>query len=128
MLADALTSVFAIAALLAGLYLGWGWLDPVMGMVGAAIILHWAQGLLRDASAQLVDRLPDDGLPRYIRSTLEAEPATWVTDLHIVRVGSRSYAAVVSVYALSPKAPEHYKHLLAAREELMHVTIEVHQQ
>ncbi|WP_044531768.1 cation diffusion facilitator family transporter, partial [Herbaspirillum sp. B65] len=28
--ADALTSVLAIAALLAGLYLGWTWLDPLM--------------------------------------------------------------------------------------------------
>ena len=127
-LADALTSVFAIVALLAGLYLGWGWLDPVMGIVGAAIILHWAQGLLRDAASQLVDRLPSDELPRLIRRTLEQEPATWVTDLHIVRVGSRAYAAVISVYAEAPQSPEHYKRLLAGCPSLMHVTVEVHQQ
>lgn len=125
-LADALTSVLAIIALLAGLYFGVAWLDPVMGIVGAAIILHWAQGLLRDASAQLVDRLPDASLPEFIRRTLEAESATWVTDLHIVRVGGRSYAAVISVYADAPQLPEHYKAKLAARKELMHVTVEVH--
>ncbi|HEX6592619.1 MAG TPA: CDF family Co(II)/Ni(II) efflux transporter DmeF [Moraxellaceae bacterium] len=125
-LADALTSVLAIVALLAGLYLSIAWLDPVMGLVGAAIILHWAQGLLRDAAAQLVDRLPDTRLPEYIRHTLEAEPATWVTDLHLLRVGSRCYAAVISVYADVPRDPEHYKALLAARTELMHVTVEVH--
>ncbi|MDF3029848.1 MAG: cation transporter [Moraxellaceae bacterium] len=125
-LADALTSLLAIVALLAGLLLGWQWLDPVMGIVGSAIILHWAQGLLREATAQLVDRLPSAELPQYIRHTLEAEPATWVTDLHIVRVGSRCYAAVVSVYADAPQDPEHYKRLLASRHELMHVTVEVH--
>ena len=125
-LADALTSVFAIVALLAGLYLGWRWLDPLMGIVGAVIILHWAQGLLRDATAQLVDRLPSDELPLFIRQTLESEPATWVTDLHIVRVGSRSYAAVISVFADSPRPPEHYKQLLALRQELVHVSVEIH--
>ncbi len=125
-LADALTSVLAIVALLAGMLLGWQWLDPLMGLVGSAIILHWAQGLLRDATAQLVDRLPSAELPHYIRRTLEAEPATWVTDLHLVRVGGRCYAAVISVYADAPQDPEHYKRLLAARRELMHVTVEVH--
>ncbi len=124
---DALTSVLAIVALLGGLYFGLAWLDPVMGMVGAAVILYWAQGLLRDATAQLVDRLPDAELPEFIRKTLEAEPATWVTDLHIVRVGSRCYAAVLSVYADAPQSPEHYKARLSARKELMHVTVEVHQ-
>ncbi|MGH8493035.1 MAG: CDF family Co(II)/Ni(II) efflux transporter DmeF [Moraxellaceae bacterium] len=127
-LADALTSVLAIVALLAGLYLGIAWLDPVMGIVGAAVILHWAQGLLRDASAQLVDRLPNAELPEFIRTALEAEPATWVTDLHILRVGSRCYVAVISVYADAPQTPEYYKAKLAGRQELMHVTVEVHAQ
>jgi len=37
-LADAMTSLLAITALGAGMLFGWGFLDPVMGMVGAALI------------------------------------------------------------------------------------------
>ncbi|MCZ7023949.1 cation diffusion facilitator family transporter, partial [Salmonella enterica] len=46
-IADALTSVLAIAALLAGRYLGWVWLDPAMGIVGAVVIARWAWSLMR---------------------------------------------------------------------------------
>src|SRR3546814_14666881 len=53
--ADALTSVLAIAALLGGRYLGWVWLDPAMGVVGAIVIAAWAWSLLRDTGAVLLD-------------------------------------------------------------------------
>ena len=40
-LADALTSVLAIAALVIGRWAGAVWLDPVMGIVGALVIARW---------------------------------------------------------------------------------------
>ena len=43
-LADALTSVLAIVALVAGRSLGWTWMDPVMGIVGALVIARWSWG------------------------------------------------------------------------------------
>ncbi|MGQ9600718.1 MAG: cation transporter [Anaerolineae bacterium] len=37
-LADAMTSVLAIVALIGGRLLHWNWLDPTMGIVGAVVI------------------------------------------------------------------------------------------
>ena len=41
-LADALTSVLAIFALLAAKYFGAYWMDPMMGIVGAALVTRWS--------------------------------------------------------------------------------------
>ena len=55
MIADAATSVLAIIALTGGKLWGADWLDPVMGLVGAALVAWWARGLLRETSAALLD-------------------------------------------------------------------------
>jgi len=86
-LTDALTSVFAIAALTGGSLYGWLWLDPVIGIVGALVVAHWSWGLLRDAGAVLVDYVPaGESLPREIRHALEDDEAE-ITDLHVWQVG-----------------------------------------
>jgi cation diffusion facilitator family transporter len=126
-LADALTSVLAIVALAGGQLYGWGWLDPVMGIVGAGVVSAWAWGLLRDTSQALLDREMDSDLVREIRECIETDGDTIITDLHVWRVGRRKYACILSLVATAPKSPDHYRALLRVHEELRHVTVEVHQ-
>lgn len=123
-LADALTSVLAIAGLLAGRYLGWNWLDPVIGIVGAAVILHWAGKLMRNAAHALLDASTNEKLLATIAERLETETET-ITDLHLWRVGPGHNALIVSLVSTDPVAPDIYKSRLAGLPGLSHVTIEV---
>ncbi len=124
-LADALTSVLAIAALLAGRAYGWLWLDPLIGIVGALVIARWSWGLLTDAGAVLVDYLPEDeNLPAEIREAIEGEGER-VTDLHVWQLGPGHHAAIVAVCAEVPRHPSDYRQRLAHLGALSHVTIEV---
>lgn len=126
-LADALTSVFAIVALGAGKYFGWVWLDPVMGLVGAAVITRWSYGLVRDTSLILLDGAVNEQAQSAIIKAIEQDTDTRITDLHVWHVGPRHYSASVSVVTHHPKTPEHYKHLLRGIPHLAHVLIEVDQ-
>lgn len=124
-LADALTSVAAILALLGGKLLGWDWLDPLIGVVGALIIAVWARGLLRETARALLDREMDGPLVQRVRSLLEREPDTEVADLHLWRVGRAQYACIVSLVTHGERQPDSYKQCLASLRELVHVTVEV---
>ena len=48
-LADALTSVTAIVALMLGKYFGLVFFDPLMGLIGGLIILKWSAGLIKSS-------------------------------------------------------------------------------
>jgi len=125
-LADAMTSVTAIVALVAGKYFGWAWLDPLMGVVGSVIVGVWAYGLVRDTSGILLDRTPETSdLPEVMRRDVEADGDSLVTDLHIWQVGAGKFAAIVSIIAHDPKPAETYRELFREHEELVHVTVEV---
>ena len=124
-IADALTSVLAIFALSFGKLLGWQWLDPLMGIVGALVITRWAYGLLKDTSTILLDRNSEREHVELIRQRIESDSDNRVSDIHIWRVGPVDYAAIVSVVTHYPKSTEHYKNLLAEFKELSHLTIEV---
>ncbi|OYX74042.1 MAG: cation transporter [Caulobacter sp. 32-67-35] len=124
-LADALTSVLAIGALLAGRYLGWGWMDATMGVVGALVIARWSWGLLRDTSAVLLDASGNSSLEAEIREAIEDGDAQ-VTDLHVWRVGPGRYAAIISLVAAEPLSPKDYAARVKIHEELVHVTVEPH--
>ena len=124
-LADALTSVLAIGALLAGLYLGWRWMDAAMGIVGAIVIARWSWGLLRDTGAVLVDASTNPGLEQEIREAIEDGTAR-IVDLHVWRVGPGRYAAIVSLVATAPLPPGDYAARVTIHEELVHVTVETH--
>lgn len=125
-LADALTSVLAIAALLSGRFFGWVWLDPAIGILGAVMIARWSWGLMMQAGGVLVDYLPaDETLPEEIRAALA--PHAIVTDLHIWQLGPGQHGAIVSLSAAHPASPASYRALLAPIHELAHVTIEVRQ-
>jgi cation diffusion facilitator family transporter len=124
-LADALTSVLAIGALLAGSFLGWSWMDAAMGIVGAAIILRWSWGLLRDTGAVLLDAAGNPALEIEIREAIEDGDAK-ITDLHVWRVGPGRYAAIVSLVADEPLSPKVYADRVKIHGELVHVTVEPH--
>jgi len=124
-LADALTSVFAIVALLLGRSYGWLWADPVMGVVGALVIARWSWGLIRDSGSVLLDAAVEgEEVRQEIRAAVEPTGSE-VTDLHVWQVGPGHFAAIVSLVAREPQEPAHYKALLAHIHELSHVTIEV---
>jgi cation diffusion facilitator family transporter len=125
-IADAFTSVLAIAALLFGKYLGWWWLDPLMGIVGAAVISKWAWGLASRSGAVLLDRNGDDELESEVRKAIERDSDNRISDLHLWQIGPGHWAAIVSIVTGDPRAPEHYRGLLTAVHELSHVTVEVH--
>ena len=123
-LADALTSVLAIAALLLGRGYGWHWADPLMGVVGAVVIARWSWGLMRDAGRVLLDAVPEGEQVRAeIRQALAAT-GDRITDLHVWQIGPGHFAAIVSVASAAPWESGAYKALLADIHELSHVTLE----
>jgi len=124
-LADALTSVLAIIALSAGRLLGWIWLDPLMGIVGAGLIARWAYTLMRDTGRILLDMDINKALSEEIRGLLESDPDNRISDLHVWRVGPGHFAAIVSLITHDPYPPTHYKERLAHIKELSHVTLEI---
>lgn len=124
-LADALTSVLAIIALLVGRSYGWLWADPVMGVVGALVIARWSWGLIQDSGSVLLDAAAEgEEVRQEIREAMEPTRSQ-VTDLHVWQVGPGHFAAIVSLIAREPQEPAHYKALLAHIHELSHVTVEV---
>ncbi|MBE0693456.1 MAG: CDF family Co(II)/Ni(II) efflux transporter DmeF [Aquamicrobium sp.] len=124
-LADALTSVLAIAALLLGRSFGWLWADPLMGVVGALVIARWSWGLIRDAGGVLLDAVPQgEELRGEIREAVERD-GDRITDLHVWQVGPGHYAAIVALASVQPKEPSHYRAQLAHVHELSHLTVEV---
>ena len=124
-LADALTSLLAIFALLAGKYTGATWLDPSMGIVGAALVIRWSWGLLKQSSRVLLDRQAPESLLRAIVEAIEAQPDTTVRDLHVWSIGPGYYAAEIAIETEAPESPEYYKRLLPDDTRLAHVTVEV---
>ena len=125
-LADALTSLLAIFALLIGKYFGAIWMDPLMGIVGAVLVMKWSIGLLRTTSAVLLD---EQTLPircEEIRKAVESNDEHRVVDLHIWSIGAGAYAGIVSVVSINPKPPKHYKVLIEKIIKLEHLRIEVH--
>ena len=126
-LADALTSVLAIAALLAGRYLGWVWLDAAVGILGAAIILRWSWSLMRDTASVLLDTI-DAPLLAEVRKRVEGPGDVRIIDLHVWRVGPGAFAAIVSVVGKEEAATDTaaIRARLDGISHLAHVTVEHH--
>ncbi len=125
-LADALTSVLAIIALLLGRAYGWFWADPVMGIVGAIVISRWSWGLIKDSGGVLLDRVPEGGhIEATVRSTVE-NGSDRITDLHIWQVGPGHYSVIASIASEAPKTVSEYKEVLDHIDHVSHTTVEVH--
>jgi cation diffusion facilitator family transporter len=127
-IADAATSVLAIAALFGGWFFGWAWLDPLMGIVGAVLVAVWAKNLIVDTGKVLLDREMDAPVVAEIREAVEADSgATRIVDLHVWRVGRQSYSCALSVVTSDPAlSPQAVRERLAVHEEIVHSTIELH--
>ncbi|MHC4421306.1 MAG: CDF family Co(II)/Ni(II) efflux transporter DmeF [Planctomycetota bacterium] len=124
-IADALTSLFAIIALLGGKYLGLAWLDPFMGIVGATLVAHWSVGLARASARVLLDRRAPERIRDAVRAAVEADDTGRVSDLHVWSVGPGRFAAIIAVVTDDPKPPQAYKTLVPDGLGLVHVTVEV---
>lgn len=122
--ADALTSLLAIAALLAGRFAGYTWLDPAMGIVGGLVILKWGVGLCKHAAFELLDVEPSARLEEDIRGALEGIDDVRVSDLHVWSVGRGQRACIVTLISSTPRESAHYRARLA-RFGLGHLTVEV---
>ena len=126
-LADALTSVLAIVALLAGKYFGANWLDPVIGIMGAILVARWSYSLIRDTASVLLDRQADGEMAKILREAIEAGGPDRVTDLHYWTIGHDIYAAELVIVSSNPSTPAHYRSLIPDHLKVVHVTIEVHE-
>ena len=124
-LADALTSLLAIVALVSGKYLGWNWLDPIMGIVGAIIITRWSVGLLKQTSPILLDGSIEEEYQEAIKETIENDSDNRISDIHIWKIGASHYAAIISLVTHFPKTTDYYKELLSDFHSLSHITIEI---
>lgn len=125
-IADALTSVLAIAALTAGWIWGLNFLDPAIALVASAVILHWAVNLCRSASRQLLDLAPPVDTESKIRATLTAIDDVSVTDLHLWEIGPEKFGCVVTLVTNTPREVGEYRTKLLAVVQLAHLTVEVH--
>lgn len=129
-IADAATSVLAIAALAGGWILGWSWLDPVMGIVGAVLVAVWAKGLIAETGKVLLDREMDAPVVAEIRDAVETDAGagdTRITDLHVWRVGKQVYSCAITVVTHDRSlTPDAVRERLSVHEEIVHSTIEVH--
>ncbi len=129
-IADAATSVAAIAALAGGWLFGWSWLDPVMGIIGAFVVAVWAKGLIVDTSKVLLDREMDHPVVDEIREVIAERGAaseTVIADLHVWRVGKATYSCALSLVTHDEQlSPNQVRDWLSIHEEIVHSTIEIH--
>ena len=126
-MADALTSILAIAALLMGKYFGLNWLDPIMGIVGALIISKWAWGLLTQTAPILLDKSIESEYQQKVVNCIEQQADHQVADIHIWLISADHYAAEITIVSHKPFAAEYYRKLLQPFDRLAHLTIEVNQ-
>ena len=123
---DAATSVLAIIALIGGKFWGADWLDPIMGIVGAALVSFWAYGLIRDTSRVLLDAEMDAPIVKAIEKSIASmSPHAELTDLHVWRVAQKQYACIVSVVAEHPLSVNEVKQALTHHHALAHISVEI---
>lgn len=125
-LADALTSVLAIAALVAGRYLNAPFFDPLMGIVGGGVILHWSWGLTKSAGRQLLDVAPSVAEARAIKAHLEAVDDVRVADLHVWEISPGERGCIVKLVTSEPRSTVFYRDLIQSKVPVSHLTVEVH--
>lgn len=124
-MADALTSILAIAALLAGKYYGAHWLDPVMGLVGSVLVARWSWGLLKQTGLLLLDGQADQDILSRTQMSLEEIPGVRVTDLHIWEIAPGSRAAAISIVASGAVTVDQCRRALPSAVGIAHATIEI---
>ncbi|SQH76584.1 putative cation efflux family protein [Shewanella benthica] len=124
-LADALTSILAIGALLLGKFYGLNWLDPIMGIVGSIIITRWAWQLLKQTAPILLDASIENDYKQEIVQAIESDTQDRISDIHVWRISADHYAAEIAIVTTAPKDTVFYKDKLSSFTRLNHLTIEV---
>ncbi|MFA5857878.1 MAG: CDF family Co(II)/Ni(II) efflux transporter DmeF [Elusimicrobiota bacterium] len=124
-IADALTSVFAIVALLGAKLMQLNFLDPLMGIVSSILIFRWSFQLLRDTATILLDSGNNEELQQEIKGIVENDNDTKISDLHLWKVEQNRYSCIISLVAKEPKELDVYKELLKEVHELAHISIEI---
>lgn len=123
-LADALTSLTAIVALLAAKYFGWIWMDPLMGIVGSVLVAKWSIGLLKQTSRILLDHQATQEVTDTVRSKIEGDRHSHISDLHIWMIAPNRYAVIISVVSKTAETPDCYRARLDS-ETFAHITVEI---
>ena len=126
MLADALTSVLAIGALVAGKYADWWFLDAAVGLLGGLVIGRWAIGLCRTAALPLLDGVPSQTLARTIEARLERIDDVRVADLHLWEIAPGRRGCIVALVTAAPREVQYYRAAILAAAPIAHLTVEVH--
>jgi cation diffusion facilitator family transporter len=126
-MADAAVSMLVITGLLLARTFGWLWMDPLAGIVGAAVIASWSYFLIRDTGAILLDMNPDRGMAERMRAIIETD-GDQLTDLHLWRLGPGHLGAILSVATRRQREPDYYQALLGRFRGLSHVTVQVQHQ
>jgi cation diffusion facilitator family transporter len=126
-IADALTSVFAIVAIMGAKYLSYTWLDPLMGIVGAVLISRWAVLLLKDSGRILLDHEIESPLSKEIKEHIESDGDTRISDLHVWKVADNKYACIIALVTAKKYSTDEYRKRLEDIHELAHITIEINE-
>ena len=125
-LADTLTSLLAIVALLFGKYAGLIWMDPLMGIVGAIVISKWSYGLIKESSKILLDKSEKNSTLEDISTALN-DQNTLIRDIHVWKIATNHQAVILKVSSRTPLKLEEYEAILKKFLPLLsHITIEVH--
>ncbi|EVU12292.1 cation efflux family protein [Vibrio parahaemolyticus V-223/04] len=122
-MADTLTSLLAIVALIIGKFYGWIWLDAIMGIVGALVIGKWTIGLMKQTAPVLLDENINHEYLQAIRETIE--PYADVLDLHVWKVSGHHYSAAIVLHNRSDKTLSEFKQLLSKFDKIHHLTLEL---
>ena len=125
-LTDAITSVLAIFALLGAKYLKFNWMDPLMGVVGAILVIRWSIGLIQGTIKVLLDHQIPVEIQKRIITILEGYKDTKVSDLHIWSIGPGIYSSEIGIVTKYPDSPDIYKALIPEDTGVVHATVEVH--
>lgn len=130
MAADALVSAGVVIAGALTLWMGWVWLDPVVSLVIAVVILLGTWSLFSQSLHMLFDGVPDSVDPQAVRDCLAALPGvTRVHDLHIWATGTSHIAMTAHLVMPQGHADDAFlKHAtdqLHDRFEITHVTLQV---
>lgn len=124
-LADTLTSLLAIVALLVGKYIGLLWMDPLMGIVGAIVILRWSYGLIKESSEVLLDKSIKQPTMDKISDAL-SDKNTVINDIHVWKISTAHQSAILKVTSSEPLSSDEYENILKGiLPQLSHVSIEI---
>jgi cobalt-zinc-cadmium efflux system protein len=129
MAADALVSAGVVVAGALTLWMGWIWLDPVVSLLIAAVILVGTWSLFRQSLHLLFDGVPDSVDPQAVHDYLLGLPGvSRVHDLHIWAMDTSQVA--LTAHLVMPDNPPDDAFLKAAtdglhdRFEIVHVTLQ----